>query len=214
MFVSVTRGAQTRKKPHPRKERSATPQAPRADRPYMPEYGIAPASGGLGLLPWSWAGGQLSAARKYWLATSRESGAPHAMPVRGVWIEDISYFSTGGRSRKARNLAAEPRCVLCPELRDATLVLEGTATKQNPRRLPRAVFKSYAAKYPPWKLDPALGPIFALRPKLVIGFQGEVRQAGRPLYQDRYALALGWNLRGTPVAHPKICGLLSWARRI
>ena len=131
--MPVTRRAQTRKKPQNRKKRSTNPQAPRADRPYMPEYGIAPAAGGLGLLPWNWAGAQLSAARKYWLCTCRESGAPHAMPVWGVWVKDIFYLSTGGRSRKARNLAADPRCVLCPEVRDATLVMEGVATKQNPR---------------------------------------------------------------------------------
>ena len=131
--MPVTRRAQTRKKPQNRKKRSTNPQAPRADRPYMPEYGIAPAAGGLGLLPWNWAGAQLSAARKYWLCTCRKSGAPHAMPVRGVWVKDIFYLSTGGRSRKARNLAADPRCVLCPEVRDATLVMEGVATKQNPR---------------------------------------------------------------------------------
>ncbi|MDQ2759398.1 MAG: pyridoxamine 5'-phosphate oxidase family protein [Actinomycetota bacterium] len=32
------------------------------------------------------------------------------MPVWGVWHEDHLWFSSSKGSRKARNLAAEPRC--------------------------------------------------------------------------------------------------------
>ncbi len=46
----------------------------------------------------------------YWLATVKPSSAPHLMPVWGVWHEDHLWFSSSKGSRKARNLAAEPRC--------------------------------------------------------------------------------------------------------
>ncbi len=54
-------------------------------------------------------------------------GRPHAMPVWGVWDGEAFWFSSGGRSRKARNLAADPRCVVTTEQAEEPVVLEGTA---------------------------------------------------------------------------------------
>jgi hypothetical protein len=34
------------------------------------------------------------------------------MPVWGVWMEEAFYFSCGQASRKARNLALNPACVV------------------------------------------------------------------------------------------------------
>lgn len=144
---------------------------PQADRPFMPEYGIAAADAGLGLLPWSWAERQLTGAKKYWLATAADDGRPHAMPVWCVWAAGALWFSTGGKSRKARNLKHERRCALAPELRNATVVVEGEARRVLPARIPRAVFNAYARKYKPWKLDPKLGPVFAVKPRVVIGWK-------------------------------------------
>ena len=74
------------------------PTEPQADRPNMPEYGLAEAEAGLGLLPWTWALERLQPARNYWLATTRPDGRPHVMPVWGVWVENRFYFSTGSQS--------------------------------------------------------------------------------------------------------------------
>jgi hypothetical protein len=38
---------------------------PTAARPYMPGYGVQPATGGRGLLPWSWAEQRLVSAHDY-----------------------------------------------------------------------------------------------------------------------------------------------------
>ncbi|HXQ54333.1 MAG TPA: pyridoxamine 5'-phosphate oxidase, partial [Actinomycetes bacterium] len=64
--------------------RSATPE-PAAGRPNMPGYGLAPADGDDGLLPWSWAARRLERARHYWVATSRPDGSPHLAAVWGLW---------------------------------------------------------------------------------------------------------------------------------
>ncbi|UQT57067.1 pyridoxamine 5'-phosphate oxidase family protein [Streptomyces durmitorensis] len=40
------------------------------------------------LLPWAWAAQRLTAARTYWIATTRPDGRPHTRPVWGVWLED------------------------------------------------------------------------------------------------------------------------------
>jgi PPOX class probable F420-dependent enzyme len=90
----------------------------------MPDYGILGPDAGSGLLPWSWAEERLTAARNYWVSTLWPDGRPHAMPVWGAWDGEALWFSSGRRSRKARNLAADPRCVVTTEDADEPVVLE------------------------------------------------------------------------------------------
>jgi nitroimidazol reductase NimA-like FMN-containing flavoprotein (pyridoxamine 5'-phosphate oxidase superfamily) len=135
----------------------------------MPGYELLDAESGRGLLPWSWAVERLSRARNYWIATADADRGPHAMPVWGIWLDGAFYFSTGGRSRKARNLAADSRCVVCPERADEAVVLEGEAQEvADPSRLRRFI-DVYKAKYD-WEVEPSQGPIYAVRPRVVFGF--------------------------------------------
>ncbi|HEX6597605.1 MAG TPA: pyridoxamine 5'-phosphate oxidase family protein, partial [Acidimicrobiales bacterium] len=85
---------------------------PRAERPYMPDYGVDTPE--WRPLPWSWAAERLVAARNIWVVTASAEGRPHALPVWGVWDEgDHRFgFSCGPRSRKARNLAANPQAAI------------------------------------------------------------------------------------------------------
>ncbi|MGI8998522.1 MAG: pyridoxamine 5'-phosphate oxidase family protein [Candidatus Limnocylindria bacterium] len=100
---------------------------PRASRPHMPGYGILGPNEGSGLLPWSWAEDRLARARAYWLSTVRPDAAPHAMPVWGAWFADALWLSSGRRSRHARNLLAEPRCVVTTDDPAEPVILEGRA---------------------------------------------------------------------------------------
>ena len=59
----------------------------RADRPFMPGYGVLPADQGSGLLPWAEAERRLTASHDFWCATVRPDGRPHVMPVWGVWLD-------------------------------------------------------------------------------------------------------------------------------
>jgi nitroimidazol reductase NimA-like FMN-containing flavoprotein (pyridoxamine 5'-phosphate oxidase superfamily) len=124
---------------------------------------------GSGLLPWSWAGERLSQAHNYWLATTRPDGRPHAVPVWGIWLDDAFYFSTGTRSRKARNLAANARCVVCPENAAEAVILEGVAEEEtDPKVL--ALFKdAYDRKYD-WDMDTSQGGIYAVRARTAFAF--------------------------------------------
>lgn len=135
----------------------------------MPGYGILDVKDGKGLLPWSWAIKHLSKAHNYWVATTRPNGRPHAMAVWGVWLDNTFYFSTGGRSRKARNLTKNPGCVVCTERADEAVIVEGVASKARASSIPGQVAKEYSRKYK-WKLDPKQGPIYAVRPRVVFGF--------------------------------------------
>jgi hypothetical protein len=65
----------------------------------------------------------------HWLATTRPDGAPHVMPVGAVWLDGAFYFTAGAATRKAKNLAHNPRCVIALAARDLDLVVEGEAVK-------------------------------------------------------------------------------------
>src|SRR5205807_1130728 len=100
---------------------------PRASRPHMPGYRLRGPDEGTGLLPWAWAEERLAASRNYWVVTTWPDGRPHTMPVWGIWDAGAVWFCTGGRSRKARNLAADPRCVVATEDALNPVVVEGSA---------------------------------------------------------------------------------------
>ena len=131
---------------------------PKADRPHMPGYGIL--STRKGLLPWKWAAGRLSKSHNYWLSTTRPDGRPHCMGVWGVWFEGRFYFSSGRKSLKTRNLAANPYCVVCTENASQPVVLEGVA-RETTDALNRRLCAAYKKKYK-YDLDPELGPVFVV----------------------------------------------------
>jgi nitroimidazol reductase NimA-like FMN-containing flavoprotein (pyridoxamine 5'-phosphate oxidase superfamily) len=100
---------------------------PASSRPYMPGYGIVGPLEGRGLLPWSWAEERLVQSHDYWLATVRPDGSPHVMPVWGVWMEGAAWWSSSHQSRKARNMASDPRAVITTDNPRQPVVVEGTA---------------------------------------------------------------------------------------
>jgi Pyridoxamine 5'-phosphate oxidase len=99
---------------------------PTSSRPHMPGYGIVGPLEGRGLLPWSWAQERLVNSHDYWLATVRPSGTPHVMPVWGVWVQGAAWFSSSSSSRKARNIASDPRAVITTDNPRQPVVVEGT----------------------------------------------------------------------------------------
>lgn len=100
---------------------------PRAEQPYMPDYGVGGPA--WAPLPWSWAAERLLANRNFWVVTASGEGRPHAMPVWGVWDEEHRRFafSCGPHSRKARNLAANPRAVIMVDSTAECISVEGRA---------------------------------------------------------------------------------------
>ena len=149
---------------------------PTPDRPFMPGYGIRPAGEGSGLLPWAEAERRLSVAHDYWLATGRPGGWPHVMPVWGVWLGDRLWFSSGLRSRKARNLAADPRCTVSTDDARDPVVLEGLAERvTDPDRIAAfvaAVNAKYDAGMTTEFQDPAVNGSFAVRPVRAFALSG------------------------------------------
>jgi hypothetical protein len=62
--------------------------------------------------------------RTTWLATINEDGSPHVTAVGAIWLDGTFWVQTGN-TRKARNIARDPRCSLSLSIRDADVVLEG-----------------------------------------------------------------------------------------
>ncbi len=151
-------------------------------------YGILPVQSGGGLLPWEWAVERLARAHNYWLATTLPSLAPHLAAVWGVWHEEAFWFSTGGRSRKARNLAANQRCSVAPELATESVVVNGLARRVVEPKVLAAVVTLYADKYGEGFPDPNENPVYRVDPEAVIavieaepGFSGRAtRWSFRP----------------------------------
>ena len=143
----------------------------------MPGYGLP--TGNKGLLPWSWADQRLKKSHNYWITTvkpggSSDSVSPHSMVVWGLWQDGRFLFSTGSKSRKARNLAQNVNCVVCTEHAQEAVIVEGVAeiAEVDARRkfLPK-----YERKY---KFDMSAmkqdilslkEPVFAVRPRVVFG---------------------------------------------
>jgi general stress protein 26 len=84
-------------------------------------------------------------------------------------VESVFYFSTGRESRKSKNLVANPRCVICTEKAEEAVVLEGSAKEVTDAAALKRLGVPYHKKYKPWKLDPSLGPVYAVRPQVVFG---------------------------------------------
>lgn len=136
------------------------------------EYGILEPTKGMGLLPWGWATERLSNARSHWIATTRPDGRPHVMVVWGVWLDDKFYFSTSPHSRKARNLAANSRCVVCTERADEAVILEGVAETVSDPKLLRRFEDAYHSKYQE-DIDTSQSSVYAVyavRPDVAFGF--------------------------------------------
>ena len=154
----------------PKRSKTAPVAGPKADRPFAPGYGIVGSAEGDGLLPWSWVAKKLNGCRTFWLATVYAGeGRPHVMPVWGVWLEEAFFFSTGRKSRKGQNLAANPSCTITNDDGEEAVIVEGSATIVEVAAKLERVALAYKKKY---KMDPrGMGePIFEVAPRRVFGF--------------------------------------------
>ena len=137
----------------------------------MPGYGVLPAGEGTSLLPWSWAEERLARSHDFWLATVTADGAPHLMPVWAVWKAGTLWFSSSNGSRKARNLAGEPRCSLSTDDPREPVVVHGrTVRVTDPDALAAmlaAENAKYGTSYGMDTVDPAVNSVFSLRPEWV-----------------------------------------------
>jgi hypothetical protein len=128
-------------------------------------------------LAWSWAADRLTGSHNYLLTTVRPDSRPHTMIVWGIWLDNAFYLSTGAMTRKARNIAANPNCVVCNENAEEAVIVEGQAQQLAVSEIPAASFALYLKKYG-WKLDPDMGPVFRITPRVVFAMPEKLFPAG------------------------------------
>jgi hypothetical protein len=88
-----------------------------------------------------------------WLATIDRDGSPHVTGIGALWVDGAFWFETGERTRKARNLARDPRCTLSVAAREFDLVVEGEARKVTDRATVAAMAERWAAEGWPARVD-------------------------------------------------------------
>ena len=99
--------------------------------------------------PWTEVAGVLSETEMFWLSTVRRGGRPHVTPLPAIWLDGTLHFCAGSHEQKAKNLQANPGCVLAAGANQfragLDVVVEGTAVLvTDPARLQRlaALWKS------------------------------------------------------------------------
>jgi hypothetical protein len=150
-----------------RKEPSSQRKEPEATRPTVPGYEFSAKK--KGLFPWKWAADRLKRSRQYWIATTRPDGTPHLMIIWGLWFDDSFWFSTGAKSRKARNLAANPKCVIGTDDAAEAVILEGTVEVIDIKHASFEKFaKAYEKKYD-WDVREMAQEVYRFRPSIGFG---------------------------------------------
>lgn len=112
--------------------------------------------------PWQEARELLVRAELSWLSTVRPDGRPHVTPLPAVWHDGAPHVGTGPDERKARNLAANPHCVLTTGTNKhwsgVDVVVEGTAVRVTDEAVLRDLSAAWTAKYGDfWTYDVADG---------------------------------------------------------
>jgi uncharacterized pyridoxamine 5'-phosphate oxidase family protein len=124
-----------------------------------------------------------SANKTIWLATVRPDGRPHLAGVGALWLDGALYFVSGAGTRKSKNLAENPNCVLSVSLPDLDLVLEGAATQVTDDATLRRLAERYVASGWPAQVEngaftapysaPSAGPppwnLYVVTPSVAFG---------------------------------------------
>jgi general stress protein 26 len=125
---------------------------------------------------WSRAAEVLSNAELYWISTVRPDGRPHVTPLVGLWLGGAWYFCTGESERKAKNLAANPRCAVttgCNAWNEGfDVVLEGEAVRVTEHTALQRVAEAYLAKYgDAWRFTARAGGLAGAEGNVAIVFE-------------------------------------------
>jgi hypothetical protein len=88
-----------------------------------------------------------------WLATINGDGSPHVTGVGAVWADGVFWFQTGDGTRKAKNLARDPRCTLSVATDEFDLVVDGEAGKVTDLPTVAAMAARWAAEGWPARVD-------------------------------------------------------------
>jgi Pyridoxamine 5'-phosphate oxidase len=119
-----------------------------------------------------------------WLTTINSDGSPHVTPVGVAQLGGVWYFTSGAGTRKARNIAADPRCVVSVATQPFDLVIEASTARVTGAEELRSVADNYVRLGWPTQVDgdaltaeysaPSAGPppwqVYKITPVTVFAF--------------------------------------------
>ena len=88
-----------------------------------------------------------------WLATINADGSPQVNGLGALWLNGAFWFETGETTKKARNLARDPRCTLSLATHEFDLVVEGTAEVVTDPPVVAELAERWAAEGWPCRVD-------------------------------------------------------------
>jgi general stress protein 26 len=106
----------------------------------------------------------------FWLTTLNADGSPHVTSVGALWHHGSCWFQTGERTRKATNVARDPRCTMSVATKGFDVMIAGEARRVSDPAVIAEIAALWAASGWPATLDtsgagitapfnaPALGP--------------------------------------------------------
>src|SRR5438067_11535961 len=65
----------------------------------------------------------------FWLTTLNVDGSPHVTSVGALWHAGSCWFQTGERTRKAKNVARDPRCTISVATKGFDVMVAGEARR-------------------------------------------------------------------------------------
>src|SRR5437868_14335119 len=144
---------------------------PIASRPIWPDALNSVPDATTGLKSWSWALKRLEESHNYWIATAGKDRA-HLMVIWGIWWQEAFWFSTGSRTRKAKNIAANSRCVIGTEKADEAVIVEGIAEQIHDPAIWKQLAIPYDEKYGGELLpllESSAGAVYRVTPQVAFG---------------------------------------------
>ena len=88
-----------------------------------------------------------------WLTTINPDGSPHVTGIGALFVDGSFWFESGERTRKARNLARDPRCALSLATQEFDLVVAGEARQVTDPPTVAAMATRWAAEGWPAQVD-------------------------------------------------------------
>lgn len=132
-------------------------------------------------MQWDGVSARIAQSPRYWLSTVRVDGRPHAIPVDGLWFDDMLWFGGSDETVHHRNLLARPSVAV--HLQDAlsAVIIEGRATLHSPTHdvashLARLSADKYGYGSP---AEAFLVPLWQVTPSQVLAWTDFPRDATR-----------------------------------
>jgi hypothetical protein len=84
--------------------------------------------------------------KNIWIATTRQNGKPHLVPIWFVWVNERAYICTNAASVKARNMTANPQASFALEDGSRPVIAE-CDVYFIARPFPNEVVQAFTEKY-------------------------------------------------------------------